>query len=302
MTEAATSKSKYWNEEKKKFTITTQFKDEGGNAVGPLQYFEADSLEELLEKKDAAHQNAAVKLYETRRANKLGNALEPDKDEPIQTYESRALTADERIKVTKALNDPATAPEAYRTLLEAEFGAPAESIREALRQVEINKRVAIIQYAIAEFKAAHPEYVESAQNKETLTKYMDKKGYAYTKKNLEIAFEELVRDELLLIRAKAAEPNPAPVVPAAGAPPPPPVIPVVATPAPVIPEESVEVRARQSSSGLSRSDSSAAPGAPAPKASGITIRDINRMTAKEYQESLKDPEFRKQVDALYGKK
>src|SRR5258705_13097245 len=107
MTEVA-AKSKYWNEEKKKFTIQTQFKDEQGSPVGPLQYFEADSLEELLEKKDVAHQNAAVKLYETRKANKLGVALEPDKDEPIQTFEERPLTAEERVKLTKALNDPST--------------------------------------------------------------------------------------------------------------------------------------------------------------------------------------------------
>lgn len=303
MTEVATPpKSKYWNEDKKKFTITTQFKDEQGNAVGPLQYFEADSLEELLEKKDAAHQNAAVKLYETRKANKLGTLLEPDKDEPIQTFEERPLTADERVKLTKALNDPQTSLEAFRTLSEAVYGAPAEKIREALRQVEIDKRVGNIQFAIGEFKSAHPEYVESAENKNNLLKYLEKKQWPITKKNLEIAFDELVRDELILVRApKAAEPNPAAATPPAGAPPSVPAIPAPTTPAPAIPDEPVVVP-RQSSSGLSRSDSSAVPGGAAPKASGITIRDINRMTAKEYQEALKDPEFRKQVDALYGKK
>jgi len=218
MTEVA-AKSKYWNEEKKKFTIQTQFKDEQGSPVGPLQYFEADSLEELLEKKDVAHQNAAVKLYETRKANKLGVALEPDKDEPIQTFEARSLSAEERIKVTKALNDPATAPEAYRTLLEAEFGAPAESIREALRKIEIDKRVGAIQFAISEFKSAHPEYIESVENAAILKKYMEKLDYAYTKKNLEIAFEDLRRDELILVRAPKTEVPVTPVTPVVAAPP-----------------------------------------------------------------------------------
>jgi len=304
MTEVATPpKSKYWNEEKKKFTIQTQFKDEQGNPVGPLQYFEADTLEELLEKKDIAHQNAAVKLYETRKANRLGTMLEPDKDEPIQTFEERPLTADERVKVTKALNDPSTAPEAVRTLIEAQFGASAETIREALRQVEISKRVADIQYAISEFKSAHPEYVESPSNKEILLKYMEKKGYAITKKNLEIAFEDLRRDELILVRApKAPEPS-APVTPVADAPAPTPAIPDAATtPAPAIPDVPTDVRVKQSSSGLGRSNSSVVPGAPAPKTNGITIRDINRMNAKEYAEALKDPEFKKAVDALYAKK
>ncbi len=157
-----------------------------------------------------------------------------------------------------------------------------------------------IQYAIAEFKSAHPEYVESAENKANLTKYMDKKGFAYTKNNLEIAFGDLLRDELILVRApKAPEP---PATPVADAPPVVPVIPVQPTPAPVIPVESEEVRARQSSSGLGRSNSSAAPGGTPPKAAGITIRDINRMTAKEYATFVSDPENRKQVEALYTKK
>jgi hypothetical protein len=304
MTEVATPpKSKYWNEDKKKFTITTQFKDKNtGEAVGPIQYFEADTLEELLEKKDAAHENAAVKLYETRKANKLGVVLEPDKDEPIQTFEERPLTADERVKLTKALSDPTTSLEAFRTLSEAVYGAPAEKIREALRQVEIDKRVGQIQFAISEFKSAHPEYVESAENKANLLKYLEKKNYPITKKNLEIAFEDLLRDELILVRAPKAPEPVTPVTPVVTAPPTVPEIPVAVTPAPAIPEESVEVRARQSSSGLGRSNSSAAPGVAPPKAAGITARDIVKMDSKTYAEFICDPENRKLVDALYAKK
>src|SRR5271166_2631312 len=124
MTEAvATPKSKYWNEEKKKFVIQTQLKDpQTGDPVGPLQYFEADTLEELLEKKDAAHANAAVKLYETRKAVKLGILIEPDKDEPIPTYEEHLLTADERVRIDRMLKDPATQSEAINLLLEAKLG------------------------------------------------------------------------------------------------------------------------------------------------------------------------------------
>jgi hypothetical protein len=124
MTEVAMPvKSKYWNEEKQCFEITTSLKDEQGNSVGPLQYFSAPTMEELLEKKDAAHANAALKLYETRKANRLGTFLEPDKDTPLKTFEERPLTADERVKITKALNDPATTIEAFKSLSEAVYGA-----------------------------------------------------------------------------------------------------------------------------------------------------------------------------------
>jgi hypothetical protein len=303
MTEVATPKSKYWNEDKKKFIIQTQLKDEQGNSVGPLQYFEADTLEELLEKKDAAHQNAAVKLYETRKAVKLGALIEPDRDEPIQTFEERPLSADERVKLEKMLKDPATAPEAISILIEAKLGGSLESVRQVLRQQEIDKRVGRIQESIDVFKAGHPEYVESAENKNELLKYLEKRELPLTRKNLEIAFSDLCDEGKILLRKLKAEEPPvvAPAAPAQ-APPSQPEIPVATTKEPEIPAAPTEVRPKQSSSGLGRDNSTATPGATPLKTQGITIRDINRMSAKEYQEALRDPEFRKQVDALYAKK
>src|SRR6266550_1044254 len=296
-------KSKYWNEEKQKFVTSKQFKDESGNAVGPVQYFEADTLEELLEKKDAAHENASVALYKTRKAVKLGTLLEPDPDEPILTFEPRQLTADERVRLTKDLSDPAKAAEAHRALLEAELGAPIETIRTSLRDAEIQKRVVSIQDAIAQFKKNTPEYVESESNGQTLNKYMEKKQLRYTAKNLKIAFEDLVNDDLLIVRAPKAAVTEAVTTPVVTpAPATPEVIPPAATTTPAIPDKSTEVRPKQSSSGLGREHSSAGPGVETPKTLGITIRDINRMSASEYNEKLRDPEFRKAVEKLYEKK
>lgn len=305
-TNPAVPVSKYWNADKKKFTMSSQFKDPtSGVPVGPLQYFEADSLEELLEKKDAAHESAAVKLYETRRANRLGEMLEPDpEEEPLQTFEEKQLTADDRVKLTKMLSDPAQAAEAHKILLEVQLGAPIETVRAMLREQEIQKRVNSIRSEIAAFREETPEYVECDTNSDFMKKYMEKKKYAYTKKNLKIAFEALKRDELLVLQApRAAVPaTPAPVTPAAAAPAPEPAIPVSATPAPAIPGEPPVVQPRQSSSGLGRNNSTAEPLNGAPKTPGITIRDINKMSAEQYAQALKDPEFKKQVDTLYAKK
>jgi hypothetical protein len=291
----------------KKWIETYQPADENGLPVGPLQRFEADTQKELIEKLKAAHMNASVKLYQTRKAVKLGAVLEPDPDEPLQTFEERQLTAEERVKVTKMLNDPATATEAYKIMMEAQFGASAEVIRARFRQLEINNRVENIRDAIEQFVKETPEYVESQSNGELIKKYMEKHKLRYTAKNLKIAFEDLMESSLLTVQApKVEKTTPAPAASAelvAAAPAPEPAIPAqVITPAPAIPAVPTEVRPRQSSSGLGRSNSSAVPEVTALKTTGITIRDINKMTAKEYQESLKDPEFRKQVDALYAKK
>jgi len=233
--------------------------------------------------------------------------LEPDPEEPILTFEPRQLTADERVRLTKDLSDPAKSSEALRTLLEAELGAPMETVRANQRDAELNKRVVSIQAAIAQFKRDTPEYVECEQNSNNMKRYMEKgkngKPLRYTVNNLKIAFDDLVNDDLLIVRApKAAviEPVTTPVV--AAAPAPPEAIPPAATTPPAIPAPATEVRPRQSSSGLSRDNSSAAPSNEAPKTVGITIRDINRMSASEYNEKLRDPEFRKAVEKLYEKK
>jgi len=300
----AAPKSKYWNEEKKKFVIQTQLTDNNGLPVGPLQYFEADTLEDLLEKKDAAHRNAAVKLYETRRAAKLGEMLEPEpEEEPLYSYEERPLTADERVKIEKLLRDPATAAEGHKLLLEAQFGAPLDVVRGKLRDIDIDKRVEKIQRAVREFVATTPQYVECESNRENIQKWMEKNNRRWTAQNLKLAFEDLATDNMLVLQAPKVEVPVSPAASAAAAPATSQEIPDPSkTPAPAIPSEPTEVRPQQSSSGLGRGNSSAVPGATAPKTVGITHRDINRMSAAEYEAKLKDPEFRKAVEELYAKK
>lgn len=301
MTEVATPK---------KWIREYQPKDESGYPVGPPQRFEADTQQELIDKLAAAHENASSALYRTRQQVKLGTMLEPDPDEPILTFEPRPLTADERVKLTKDLSDPAKAADAHRVLLEAELGAPIETVRASLREGEIAKRVTSIRQAIAQFKAETPEYVECELNSDNMKKYMEKKGkdgtpLRYTVKNLKIAFEDLKNSSLLTLQApKAAVTEPAPKAdpPAAAAPVPPEAIPPAATTPPAIPVPVTEVRPKNSSSGLGRENSSAAPSSEAPKTVGISIRDINKMSASEYNEKLRDPEFRKAVEALYAKK
>src|SRR6266481_2424044 len=180
----------------KKWVREYQAKDESGLPIGPPQRFEADTKGELIDKLAAAHENATAKLYQTRREVKLGVMLEPDPEEPILTFEPRQLTADERVRLTKDSSDPAKSSEALRTLLEAELGAPMETVRANQRDAELNKRVVSIQAAIAQFKRDTPEYVECEQNSNNMKRYMEKgkngKPLRYTVNNLKIAFEDLL--------------------------------------------------------------------------------------------------------------
>jgi hypothetical protein len=287
------------SEEPKVWVEEYQFKDpETGAPIGPPQHFEAPTQKELIKKLIAAHENASVALYKTRRAVKLGQMLEPDPDEPIRTFEPKSLSADMKLKVSKMLTDPATMEEGYRILSEATFGAPPDVVRESLQEREVQKRVEAIQLAIAQFKRETPDYVESQENGDTLKRYMEKKNLRYTANNLKIAYEDLSNEGLLTVRAK----TPQAAVPVVTAPAVPEAIPPAPTTAPEIPATPTEVRPKNSSSGLGRDNSSAAPGVAPAKTPGISIRDINRMTATQYQEFVKDPENRKAVEALYNKK
>lgn len=77
-----------------------------------------------------------------------------------------------------------------------------------------------------------------------------------------------------------------------------PVIPAPVTPATPISEPAEPVRPSPSSSGLSSRGASAPQIPVAPKAPGITAQYINSLSASQYAEKLRDPEFRKAIDAL----
>lgn len=303
-----------------KYTEEYLILDRQGNQLGPKQIFEAETPEEMISKLKGAHQNAAAKLYETKLAVKLGTMLEPDSDQPIQTFQEKSLSADELVKVNTLLKDPKTAPDAYKTLLEAQFGAPVDVIRKILQQTELNNRVETMREHVELFKYAHPEYVDSETNKEKMLKFLDKKKWPITKKNLELAYEELGGEGLLVtqtpIPAVAAQPAPSPVtsvpepvapaVPtlaAAPALPSQPEIPAVVTPAAPISAVPAEVRSELapslSSTGLGRSNGVLSTPPEPPKAKGITRAELAKMTSTDYERKLRlDPEFVKSVEAL----
>jgi hypothetical protein len=281
----------------KKFSRSYQPKDPStGEPIGNPQVFEADTQDELIDMLAAAHENASVAVIKTRQAAKVGTLLgmDPDPETPMRSYEEKVITADERVKLAAALKDPANTDHVVKKLMES-FGIPVDEIRSLLQEREVSKRQNFANEQSALFVAAHPEFLESDYNNDQLIKYLSKRKLAFTKKNLEIAYADLNGEGLLTVRAPE---QPKPAVQVTPAPAPEPAIPAQVTPAAPISAEPTEVRPKLSSSGLGRDNSSAAPGAPAPKAPEITAQDIARLSSKEYSEKLRDPEFRKLVDNL----
>lgn len=280
--------------DKPKFVREYQPKDEWGNPVGPIQHFEAETLDELADKLAAAHENASMDVYKSRKALKLGILLEPDPaDEPIPNFEEQQLTADERMDISSALNDPNLSQDAVKRLLKS-FGIPVEAIRQMLVDKEIEKRINRGREETQKFLEAHPEYVHSDENRDLLLKYMEKRKQALTKKNLEIAYEDLRHQGLLIVQApqqtkkEVVPPAPAPVV-AAEVPPAPAEIPPAPTAAaPISAAPAALPRPAQSASGLGRDNASAVPMPTPPKAKGITAQEITRMSSSDYAFALQN--------------
>lgn len=307
--------------EAKKFAIDYQIEDDNGKPIGPPQHFEADTQKELLDLVKNAHKNAAKKMYETIKKVKIGDLITPDPEKPIKRYERRALSADERTRLANAVKDPQTAPEATKTLMEAELGVPFEDLRQGMEYLEIRRRIDQAQLETDAFLQAHPEYINTDGNKEWLLKWLEKRNFALTRKNLELAFEDLSgatgeHPNVLTLRAPepVAPPQPEPVTPAAEptqpvptaatpveaalpAPPQPEAIPPAATPAPAITDQPAEVRPAKSSSGLGR-DSGGAPPPDAPKAKEIPYAQLAKMNSTQYQLWLNDPANRELVKLM----
>lgn len=177
-------------EVKPKFRKEYQLTDAEGKAIGPPQVFEAETPEEVMDMLATAHIHASRKIHAQKQL------ITPETVQPSAKFMQHELTADELWDIKNKLNDPATVGEAMRRLLEAELGAPVSVVRERLtRSQEIEAQ----QKAEAEarkFVASHPEYNPVPENQDVIQAAMTEKGLAWTKRNLEIIYDE-VKDRLV---------------------------------------------------------------------------------------------------------
>lgn len=237
-----------------------------------VQVFRASSAEELVEKLAKAQENATRKIRELNQRLKLGSdGKEPEK-ENLVNLNPRNLSEDERWRLGSEMNDPAKASQAVRQLIEAEFGAPIEDVRKVITKNAEDARNMRAKAEAEDFVASTPEYYPCPENTASLIKYLEKNGYACTKKNLEIAFDDLHSAGLLREKPEAQ--------------------PVVTAPNSQ-PEERIDsevtVRPRRTqSTGLRSSDTSSSV---VTKLKGPSALEIANMSAEEYKQRILLPEM-----------
>lgn len=201
------------------------------NGAG-TELFTANSKDELMLKLAVGKANASLKVRKLVRNEKLGNKFDTWEFFFEQVKESHDLTVEQY----NAL------PDASRALVQDTIQAQQ----------------------ILAFQDAHPEYYATANNFKVIADWLNNKEIPLTLHNLELAYNDLLDDELLELRPQPAA-SAAPTVPAV---PVAPVVedsaPVVAVPAPpvptvVAPAPSVTTPRKRGSTGLIPGSSSASP-------------------------------------------
>jgi hypothetical protein len=261
------------------FRATIESEDGHGTQV-----FEGATEKEVIDKLLVAQANATQKINEQNRA--LRKTVTPDPAQPETVVQRRPLTADEQFQVTEDLRDPTKAPAAVRKVVEAELGAPLETVRKRINEGDQDTAVRQGQQVAAEWMADHPDHFPSPHNSRVIINYLRNNNWAVTKKNLDLAFTDLTEAGLIQELAPAPgeeegrEEQPA-VQPGADS-------------------RGTVTRPRAASTGLRNRNTNGAPG-PAPTTQlKLTVAEIERMSEAEYREKYKDPKFRDAVDRAYA--
>jgi len=290
---------------KQKIVKEYQIRDDAGNPIGRPTHLEADSWEEMSEKQEAAHANA-MRLAERlrKRAELKPTPKAPEK--PISI-----LTDAERTAAQKELEsqDATTASLAKLKLEQDEIQKERAMMREQTRLAEESRQAYL-------FMQKNQEFNPCEANAKILYGYIEENGLEFNANNLEVAYAA-TESQLAPRQSVAAPPAPTPVVtdikresaPANPAPTPAPV--AASAPAPVAvapastPVEATPAAANPPVAARKLPAGGIEPGTlhggrqtGIPKPTGLTKQDVAKMPLAEYKKRLKDPNFKKQLNAI----
>jgi hypothetical protein len=264
-------------EPKMVFSATIDLED--GEAV---QKFEGESHKEITDKLLIAQANATARIRELRKP--ATPPATPPKA-PLQ-FNKKPLTADERFTMAQDLSDPEKAPEAIRRAVEAELGAPLETVREKLQSDQDRDLQDQIAAAISQFRSEAKDFLPSQHNEDLIIKYGELHNYPPN----DVASYHQIWDALKqagLAQVKVPENNVDPNNPQPGN----------DANGGLPPRSGTRPRLASSSTSLRRGDSDDAPSGPAK--SKYTREMIDAMPEDEFDRKLEsEPGFRKLVDSL----
>jgi hypothetical protein len=229
-------------------------------------------------------------LHSQANANReISRLRRPDRariPQPLKT-ETKELTSADKLRLSTEITDPDRVVEAVTEIVTHAQGASPREITTRLANMTDEQRDQYYKDEAVAFVRDTPDYYPVQQNRDKLFAALKDSQLDLTRNNLTLVFQTL-QDQGELI-AWPAEPTDGPK--------PNGQMREESSPEPNPPSPTNTSRPRSVSTGIRSSDASAsAPPPPTPKK--ITRADIERMSRAEYQERLRDPAFKRAVDAL----
>jgi hypothetical protein len=245
------------------------------NAVGArISTFKGKTYKEVADALLHSQANANREISRLRR---------PDRARIPQPFkaETKELTSADKLRLSTEITDPDKVVDAVTEIVTHAQGAPPREITTRLANMTDEQRDQYYKDEATAFVQATPDYYPVQQNRDKLFAALKDNQLDLTRNNLALVYQTL-HDQGELI-AWPTEPTDGPKP--------------NGQPEPNPPSPTSTSRPRSVSTGIRSSDASAtAPPPPTPKK--LTRADIERMSRAEYQERLRDPAFRKAVDAL----
>lgn len=254
------------------------------NSGVPVSTFKGKTIKEVADAVLHSQANANREISRLRRPDQGRTA--PLKIEP------RELQPADKLRLATDLGDPDRVVGAVREIVTAEMGASPRQIAERVSTVDQRDADSFYAQEAEAFVQATPGYYPVPQNQEKLFATLEANHFDLTRNNLAIVYQQLAdRGEMIAWPNEGDESEEEEPAATNGAR-------REAHPSPEPnPPSPTNTRPRSVSTGIRSSDASATP--PPPRRPQVVTRaDIERMPRAEYNERLRDPEFRRQVDAM----
>ena len=251
--------------------------DQGGR----VSTFKGPDLQTITSQALTASAKASDELHQIKRNR------QPDQAPGIVSIaQPRELSADERFQLAADLQDPAKAQEAMDRLIEARTGAKPAAIGQTLATLQERENVQRMKAEAYTFVANNPDYYPSDENKAKMIQALQLKRLDMTSNNLQIVYDELQSQGLLIERPGDDEQQEQPGTRQAAEP---------------ASESNLprQTRPRQvsTSSGMRASQTSATP-PPREPVTRITRAQLEQMSSEEYAEKMRDPKFVQMVNQM----
>ena len=266
--------------------------DENGFYIAEVQ---DDNGKNLSTYKGKSVREVADKLLEsntraTAEIGRLKTNRQPDQGRVIPIVgKPEPLTPEDRILISSEINDPDKADAAIAEVIRRQTGVDPATLHHVATKVTDDERSEYEAVETGKFIRANPDYYKCNENRALLLETMSKMNMPWTSNNLQIVYDEL-KSQGLLIEPPDDEQQTEQQQPGERQ---------AANPA-AEPNPPGQPRPRRASiaTGFRSSDSSAQRPSPTEKAPKYTAAQIANMGKDEYAEKMRDPEFRRFVDSM----